>query len=55
MANFKFTHEDDGVTTTKEFEEFVWTHVHEEFLDFLRGCGYIISHSMELIDTKEEQ
>jgi len=44
-SKMTFTHTDlDGVVTTKEFSPETWVNSLDEFVKFLRGCGYQLGY-----------
>ena len=47
-----FTYVDhEGVVTTKEFTPSTWVSNLNEFVNFLRGCGYLVSNESIGVNT----
>lgn len=42
----------DGVKSTREFEAECWFDVLDEFITFLKGCGYSISQDAVGLNTR---
>jgi len=52
MANFTFEHRDDDTSFSAYYNNddgFLWPEIVENFLQFLRGCGYPIN-TQDFID-----
>jgi hypothetical protein len=50
INEFTFTSEQDDVRTTKQFEGHNLEVILENFEDFLRGCGFVFSGHIDIVE-----
>ena len=53
-SKMTFTYTDlNGVTTTKEFNPGTWVNGLDEFVNFLKGCGYMLEKGSICVDKSK--